>query len=79
VSKSPDLNRPTIEFDVSSEMSLDELSKELLALLLDTERSTLLLNPRGPGGGNTQVLVYTTSERDLAAVQGYVKQHGLSA
>jgi hypothetical protein len=69
--------RYTIEFDVDGNYSLDKLAKELMAIVKDPE-SRILIDPRGPAGGNTNVQVYVASVEDSTAVKQYKQEPMLS-
>ena len=65
------------EFDVDFNYSLDVLRKDLEDATT-AEHSDLWLQPRGPGGGNTYVKVFTNSETELAAVKRLEKEQRMA-
>lgn len=70
------MTKPTFDFDVDYNFSLDTLKDELLDLV-DVSKTKILFNICGPGGGNTNVLIYTEDSKDKSAIEAYMMVHGL--
>lgn len=67
-------DEPDFFFDVSSEVSLDALYKELRGLV-DNHYTKILVDLWGPGGGNFEVRVYTNSKTDLLAMKKWAEDN----
>lgn len=69
--------KPAFDFDMSAELSIDTLREELLALLKNPV-SRCLFDIRGPGGGNTNILIFTRDEQDKGRIEEYIRKHDLA-
>jgi len=65
--------QPTFNFDVSFDYSLDVLSEEILDCLHNPE-SKCIFDIRGPVGGNTNVLIFTTDADDITRVKLFLNR-----